>query len=154
YFEIGDGQTYDPFTLEKLQKWAASGNLMPTHRVRRADSSEWTIAAYVPGLELTTQVTGEAVDASSAPVARKPKGLKDLVRSRKSSSAGGDAADGDASQAALKVKGPPNIVGLVDEILEIAYERHASDIHIDPEENVTLVQIRVDGELENLKKLP
>ena len=25
YFEIGDGQTYGPFSLEKLQKWAASG---------------------------------------------------------------------------------------------------------------------------------
>ena len=57
YFEIGDGQTYGPFTLEKLRKWAAAGNLMPTHRVRRADSTEWTIAAYVPGLELTTADT-------------------------------------------------------------------------------------------------
>ena len=30
---------------------------MPTHRVRQADSTEWTIAAYVPGLELTTADT-------------------------------------------------------------------------------------------------
>src|SRR5436853_3200637 len=57
YFEIGDGQTYGPFTMEKLRKWAASGNLMPTHRVRPADSNEWTIAAYVPGLELTVADT-------------------------------------------------------------------------------------------------
>ena len=57
YFEIGDGQTYGPFTLEKLRKWAAAGNLMPTHRVRRADQTEWTIAAYVPGLEITTADT-------------------------------------------------------------------------------------------------
>src|SRR4051812_22008256 len=57
YFEIGDGQTYGPFTLEKLCKWAAAGNLMPTHRVRRADQTEWTIAAYVPGLEITTADT-------------------------------------------------------------------------------------------------
>ena len=53
YFEIGDGKTYGPFPLEKLQKWAAAGNLMPTHRVRNAESSEWVVAAYVPGLELT-----------------------------------------------------------------------------------------------------
>jgi hypothetical protein len=39
YFEIGDGQTYGPFPLEKLCKWAAAGNLMPTHRVRRADQT-------------------------------------------------------------------------------------------------------------------
>src|SRR4051812_12948405 len=57
YFEIGDGQTYGPFTMEKLRKWAAAGNLMPTHRVRPADSNEWTIAAYVPGLELTVADT-------------------------------------------------------------------------------------------------
>ena len=57
FFEIGDGQTYGPFTMEKLRKWAAAGNLMPTHRVRRADSTEWTIAAYVPGLEITTADT-------------------------------------------------------------------------------------------------
>ena len=60
YFEIGDGQTYGPFTLEKLCKWAAAGNLMPTHRVRRADQTEWTIAAYVPGLEITTADTNVA----------------------------------------------------------------------------------------------
>src|SRR5215207_11225323 len=61
YFEIGDGQTYGPFTLEKLRKWAAAGNLMPTHRVRRTDQTEWTIAAYVPGLEITTADTTIAV---------------------------------------------------------------------------------------------
>src|SRR6185503_12943296 len=60
FFEIGDGQTYGPFPLDKLRKWAAAGNLMPTHRVRRADSTEWTIAAYVPGLEITTADTAPA----------------------------------------------------------------------------------------------
>src|SRR3954464_2714644 len=57
FFEIGDGQTYGPFTMEKLRKWAAAGNLMPTHRVRQAGSAKWTIAPYVPGLELTTADT-------------------------------------------------------------------------------------------------
>ena len=71
YFDIGDGQTYGPYTIEKLQAWAESGNLMPTHRVRRADSQEWTIAAYVPGLELTTAAPSKAApmeeeDQSSA----------------------------------------------------------------------------------------
>ena len=60
YFDIGDGQTYGPYTMEKLQAWAESGNLMPTHRVRRADSEEWTIAAYVPGLEITTAAPVQA----------------------------------------------------------------------------------------------
>ncbi len=118
YFEIGDGNTYGPYPLAKLQKWAASGNLMPTHRVRRADGNEWIIAAYVPGLELTT----------TAPEA--PAGL---------------------SKTSAE---PPDIVALCDELLEIAFRRGASDLHIDPEEQVILVQLRVDGVLEPLRKLP
>jgi type II secretory ATPase GspE/PulE/Tfp pilus assembly ATPase PilB-like protein len=38
--------------------------------------------------------------------------------------------------------------------MEIAFERNASDIHIDPEENIVLIQLRVDGILETLRKLP
>ena len=64
YFEIGDGHTYGPYTMEKLQAWATSGDLMPTHRVRNAESHEWVIAAYVPGLEQTLAATVEVdVDA-------------------------------------------------------------------------------------------
>src|SRR5688500_5101444 len=72
YFEIGDGQTYGPFPLEKLQKWAAAGNLMPIHRVRKADSDEWVIAAYVRGLEQTTAVPPQSTAAAglgSEPIA-------------------------------------------------------------------------------------
>ena len=66
YFEIGDGHTYGPYTMEKLQKWATAGNLMPTHRVRNAESSEWIIAAYVPGLEQTMAATAPAAPSASA----------------------------------------------------------------------------------------
>jgi type II secretory ATPase GspE/PulE/Tfp pilus assembly ATPase PilB-like protein len=137
YFEIGDGQTYGPYSLEKLQSWAAAGNLMPTHRVRRADESEWTIAAYVPGLEMTTQV---AVDPEETIDVGKGQAKKwgGLGRGRKETAG----------------KEPPDIVGLCDEILEKAFERGASDIHFDPEENVFLIELRVDGELETYKKLP
>jgi len=38
--------------------------------------------------------------------------------------------------------------------MEIAFERRASDIHIDPEEHIVLIQIRVDGILETVRKLP
>ena len=74
FFEIGDGQTYGPYSLEKLQKWAASGNLMPTHRVRLADSTEWTLAAYTPGLEMTNAAPpmpeGPAAPVEDAAAAR------------------------------------------------------------------------------------
>ena len=78
YFDIGDGQTYGPYPLEKLQKWAATGNLMPTHRVRNVESQEWIIAAYVPGLELTTVIPEQAGDAANQQAGRKSLGT--LVR--------------------------------------------------------------------------
>ena len=151
YFEIGDGQTYGPFSLEKLQKWAAAGNLMPTHRVRNAESDEWVIAAYVPGLELTTAVPPGAAPATD-PLSSKAT-LGGLVRSlrRKKGSAVGSLERAESPARPLE---PPDIVGLCDEFLETAFQRGASDIHLDPEEKIVLVQIRVDGELETLRKLP
>lgn len=145
YFDIGDGQTYGPYSMEKLQAWAESGNLMPTHRVRRADSEEWTIAAYVPGLELTT-----AAPTKAAPVAEEDHStaLGKLV-SGLGNKLKGSKADGQAEAAVLE-----DAVGLCKELLEIAFRRRASDLHIDPEENIVLVQIRVDGQLETVRKLP
>jgi len=145
YFDIGDGQTYGPYTLQKLQAWAESGNLMPTHRVRRADSQEWTIAAYVPGLELTTaapvqEAALEEEDQSTA-LGKMVSGLGRKLK-------GGKA---DEQETAAKLE---DAVGLCNELLEIAYRRRASDLHIDPEEHIVLIQIRVDGQLETVRKLP
>ncbi len=141
YFEIGDGQTYGPFTMEKLRKWAAAGNLMPTHRVRQADSTEWTIAAYVPGLELTTADTAAIPTTDEAEESRGKLGALVAALTRKKGKATSEHHEGD-------------IVALCNELMEIAFERGASDIHIDPEENIMLVQLRVDGILETLRKLP
>ncbi len=149
YFEIGDGQTYGPYPMEKLQKWAASGNLMPTHRVRRADSDEWTIAAYVPGLELTIADT-QAPAATDDDEETSRRSIGKLVRGlgRK------NKAEGDKSGKPSAPAEPPDIVAMANELMETAFARGASDIHIDPEENIILVQLRVDGVLEPLKKLP
>ena len=146
FFEIGDGNTYGPYTLEKLQKWAAAGNLMPTHRVRNVDSTEWVIAAYVPGLELTTVA---AVPEQGTPEQSSPGSLGKLVRGlgRKPKPRAGEKAGSAPAE-------PPDIVAMCDDLLTIAFKRNASDLHIDPEENVTLIQIRVDGELETIRKLP
>jgi type II secretory ATPase GspE/PulE/Tfp pilus assembly ATPase PilB-like protein len=148
YFEIGDGQTYGPFPLDKLRKWAAAGNLMPTHRVRRADSSDWTIAAYVPGLELTTADTTTKPPADDEEEETRGK-LAALVQAltRKGKAAGKGKTSGSDHQ-------DTDVVALCDELLEVAFQRGASDLHIDPEENISLIQLRVDGVLEPLRKLP
>ena len=145
YFDIGDGQTYGPYTMEKLQAWAESGNLMPTHRVRRADTEEWTIAAYVPGLELTKAAPVKAAPAEeedhSSALGKLVSGLSKKLK--------GGSTDGQVEVAQLA-----DSVALCNELLEIAYRRRASDLHIDPEENIVLIQIRVDGQLETVRKLP
>lgn len=155
YFEIGDGNTYGPFPIKKLQQWAAAGNLMPTHRVRNAESDEWIIAAYVPGLELTTMAPEVATPVDKED-AKSGKSLGSVVRGlgRKNKASQEKESKGKKPKKPLKSIEPPDIVGLCDELLEIAFERGASDLHIDPEENVILVQLRVDGELEPLRKLP
>src|SRR3954453_20626959 len=141
YFEIGDGQTYGPFTMEKLRKWAAAGNLMPTHRVRPADSMEWTIAAYVPGLELTV------ADTAAPP----EKIVEEDKRGKLGALVGALTRKGKGKEPEHQ---QTDVIALCDELMEIAFERNASDIHIDPEENVVLIQLRVDGILETLRKLP
>jgi type II secretory ATPase GspE/PulE/Tfp pilus assembly ATPase PilB-like protein len=139
FFEIGDGNTYGPYPLEKLQKWAAAGNLMPTHRVRNADSQEWVIAAYVPGLELTTVV---------------PEAEKAVTDNTQTGKFGNFVRGLRKKDDNLVAGEPPDIVAMCDEMLKIAFLRGASDIHIDPEKSITLVQIRVDGDLETIRKLP
>lgn len=137
YFEIGDGQTYGPYPMAKLQKWAAAGNLMPTHRVRHADSDEWLIAAYVDGLEVTT--SADKPKAATGDDAQAPKKRGWLGR--------GKPKD-------VEVEDTPIVASeVVEELLELAYERGASDVHVDPEENVVLLQLRVDGHLEPYRKL-
>lgn len=137
YFEIGDGQVYGPYPMAKLQKWAAAGNLMPTHRVRHADSDEWRIAAYVDGLELTTAADKPKAPEKEGEESTKRRGFR-LGRSKPKE----EVEDQ-----------PVNAVEVVDELLELAFERGASDIHIDPEEQVVLLQLRVDGSLEPFRKL-
>jgi type II secretory ATPase GspE/PulE/Tfp pilus assembly ATPase PilB-like protein len=155
YFEIGDGKTYGPYPLEKLRKWAESGNLMPTHRVRNAESNEWIIAAYVPGLEITNAVPdaesagGRVKDAAPKSLGAKVRGL-----TRKAPKAPSQGADGDAGVVADVSAEPGDVTTLCESMLQTAFERGASDIHVDPEEKVVLVQLRVDGELSMLRKLP
>jgi general secretion pathway protein E len=45
-------------------------------------------------------------------------------------------------------------IRLTDEILRFAVLRQASDIHIEPARDVVKIRLRVDGELEDLRRLP
>jgi len=59
-----------------------------------------------------------------------------------------------AEQAKGKIKKEPEIVKIVDTIIRYAYQNKASDIHIEPLEEKTLVRFRIDGILHDIIKLP
>ncbi|MCA9239215.1 MAG: Flp pilus assembly complex ATPase component TadA [Planctomycetales bacterium] len=147
YFEIGDGQEYGPYPLEKLQKWAAAGDLMPTHRVRHAESDEWVIAAYVKGLEGT--IAAPAEEHEDPQLKKKGRGVFGLGKPKPAA----PAEHKPAVEPSAKPL-PANATEACDEILRAAHKAGASDIHIDPEENIVLVQLRVDGTLEAFRKYP
>src|SRR6185436_6493409 len=104
-----------------------------------------TIAAYVPGLELTT--------ADTAPVAVAEPDADDASRGKLGALVSALTRKGKGKSGQIQHQ-ETDVIALCDELMEIAYERKASDIHIDPEENIVLIQIRVDGILETVRKLP
>lgn len=48
----------------------------------------------------------------------------------------------------------PPVMKLVDQLIEVAHEQGASDIHIEPRENDFLVRFRIDGILHDIFALP
>lgn len=52
------------------------------------------------------------------------------------------------------VSNDPPVKKMVDEIIHAAYNEHASDIHIEPQETETLVRFRIDGILHDEVTLP
>lgn len=46
------------------------------------------------------------------------------------------------------------IIRIVDELLDYAYENGASDVHIEPYENQTLIRFRIDGILHDIISIP
>jgi general secretion pathway protein E len=67
----------------------------------------------------------------------------------------------DPSAAAIRpgaaARGPEaddDAISLTDEILRFAVLRQASDIHIEPRRDVVRIRLRVDGQLEELRRVP
>lgn len=56
--------------------------------------------------------------------------------------------------AALQDSMSDDAVSTVDYLLRLAFMRHASDIHFDPDENGIRVRFRIDGELEDVVRIP
>ncbi|MBQ7189117.1 MAG: type II/IV secretion system protein [Kiritimatiellae bacterium] len=61
---------------------------------------------------------------------------------------------GDSRPRATADTAAEDPVALVDHLLRTALLRHASDIHFDPEPDSLRVRFRVDGELEEIRRIP
>ena len=61
--------------------------------------------------------------------------------------------DSSVSEASSKATEPP-IIAIIDTILRFAYERSASDVHIEPGTESSLVRFRVDGVMYDIVSLP
>ncbi|MEI8232439.1 MAG: GspE/PulE family protein [bacterium] len=57
-------------------------------------------------------------------------------------------------KVAKKEPSEPPIIQIVDTILRFAYERGASDVHIEPTEKESLVRFRIDGVMHDIVLLP
>jgi len=57
-------------------------------------------------------------------------------------------------QAKGKDKAEPPIIKIVDTILDYAFENNASDVHIEPLDEYSLVRFRIDGILQDIIRLP
>ena len=58
-----DGQMYGPYTLEELQRYLASGNVLPTDHAKSDEMSEWktvaeVLGAAVPGSAAASSYSG------------------------------------------------------------------------------------------------
>jgi len=54
----------------------------------------------------------------------------------------------------LKTKDEMPIIKIVDTVIEYAYVNTASDIHIEPQDNISVVRFRIDGILHDVLNLP
>ena len=56
--------------------------------------------------------------------------------------------------AVLRSAEGDDAVSTVDYLLRVAFMRHASDIHLDPDEGGVRVRFRIDGELDDVMRIP
>jgi type II secretory ATPase GspE/PulE/Tfp pilus assembly ATPase PilB-like protein len=59
-----------------------------------------------------------------------------------------------AGGAARAPEADDDAIGITDEILRFAVLRQASDIHLEPRRDILRIRLRVDGQLEELRRIP
>ena len=65
-----------------------------------------------------------------------------------------DLLKADIEKATHKVSDSVPIAKIVDTLIDAAYQDRSSDVHIEPEETMTLVRFRIDGVLRDVVRMP
>ena len=66
----------------------------------------------------------------------------------------GDIIEESVKQAQGTKKAEPSIIKIVDTIIKYAHQNKASDVHIEPADDKSVVRFRIDGILHDIIKLP
>ena len=69
YHVARNGQTYGPYTLEDLQKYVASGNILPTDLARSESMSEWLPVSQILGSATSAFAPAQVPPAGYPPYA-------------------------------------------------------------------------------------
>ena len=60
-----NGQIYGPYTLEDLQRYVSSGNVLPTDMAKGEDMPEWVPVAQILGAPVATAPVSVVTPAST-----------------------------------------------------------------------------------------
>ncbi len=103
----------------------------------------------ITGLEINTVIASKADINKAIERAYRRISAEELLEDIKSDGLGDPLGELDADEVSMaeRVESAP-VVKLVNSIILAAYQQNASDIHIEPEEAMTRVRFRVDGDLQ------
>src|ERR1700761_5137277 len=62
-----NGQLYGPYTLEDLQRYVTSGNVLPTDLAKSEEMAEWTPVSQILGTSMPAVASPVAVGYSAQP---------------------------------------------------------------------------------------
>ncbi len=83
YHVARNGQVYGPYTLEDLQRYVASGNVLLTDSARTDDSADWVPVAqllgHAPGAAPYESVTGATASGAASDFSAAPTGYASAI---------------------------------------------------------------------------
>lgn len=135
-----------PETVAKNQKVLAFAKTKEGVRVAMSNPDDTTvihllqkklggpvIPCYATASDILTSISHYQQDIE--------KRFDELIKAHAKEAVGGDAEDS-------------SVVGIVNLLLSHSYQNHASDIHVEPQEEDTVVRFRIDGVMHDIVTIP